>query len=296
MQSHDAQFQSIRRHIRRLSLAARRSSGDMTGLMQSAFRGNGMMFEEVRSYVPGDDIRHMDWNVSARLQQPHVKVFREERQQTIRLMIDKSRSMTLALDGRPRNEVALEIAWAFAALADQAQDEIGVEFFNSNEITQRRPRQGLRHILPVLRQLLSDESFFGTSTLVPLLKRIQEEKMTHQVFVFISDLFFEEPSQEIGALIRGLSRRNEVIFIYLHDTGAEKVLQRWPVMVSREIERGSGHMQVRTKSIGSQKDSQVAGVLRQSGADVIEIDHAHIGIKRLGEYLIWRAKKFGKTS
>lgn len=297
MLSPEPEFLRIRRLVRRLMLAAKRSSGPLSGLFNSAFRGNGMLFEEVRAYVPGDDIRHMDWNVSARLQVPHVKVFREERQQSIRVMIDKSASMSLTKEGRGRNEVALELAWAFVALAEQAGDEVGVGLFNSTDHSDARPKRGTRHVQPILNRLLDPVIFAGRSELLPLLKKLSDERVAHQVLVFISDLFLEDNLLEMSAMIKSLARRNEVLFFHLRDAAESKVAVRWPVMAVREVEQGLSRVIMKSSKQlqGGSRDLKVVEALKLAGADVVTVSGPTEGLQRLGAYLQGRTKKYGRA-
>ena len=147
------------RQIRRLSLqAGRRVDGLFAGGYRSAFRGRGMEFEEVRPYVPGDDVRHIDWNVTARAGgKPFVKVYDEERELTVVLMVDASASGAFGSDQRLKGEVAVEISAVLAFSAIKNNDRVGLLIFTDEVEVFVPPKKGKRHVLRVIRELLYHE-------------------------------------------------------------------------------------------------------------------------------------------
>ncbi|NRA39354.1 MAG: DUF58 domain-containing protein, partial [Planctomycetes bacterium] len=127
----DEELKDILRQVKRIELRTRRAMNDLTaGAYKSRFRGQGMEFEEVREYVPGDDVRSIDWNVSARANKPFIKVFREERELTVMLMVDLSGSMQFGaipgLSPRSKMSAAAEAAAVIGITAMQNKDKIGL--------------------------------------------------------------------------------------------------------------------------------------------------------------------------
>lgn len=124
------------------------------GEYHSAFKGRGMTFSEVREYQYGDDIRDIDWNVTARHNHPYIKVYEEERELTVMLLVDVSGSRLFGAQGVEKREMIAEIAATLAFSATQNNDKIGVIFFSSTVEKFIPPKKGLKHILFIIRELL----------------------------------------------------------------------------------------------------------------------------------------------
>jgi len=141
--------------VRRVEIKTRRlTSNIFAGEYHSAFKGRGMSFAEVREYQPGDDVRDIDWNVTARLNRPHVKVYEEERELTVMLLIDVSGSLDFGTQGQSVRQTVTEIAATLAFSAMENNDKIGVIFFSSKVEKFIPPAKGRRHILRIIRELL----------------------------------------------------------------------------------------------------------------------------------------------
>jgi uncharacterized protein (DUF58 family) len=141
--------------VRKIEIKTRGLSRNIfAGEYHSAFKGRGMTFSEVREYQYGDDIRDIDWNVTARHNHPYVKVYEEERELTVMLLIDVSGSRLFGAQGVEKREMIAEIAATLAFSATQNNDKIGVIFFSSKIEKFIPPKKGLRHILYIIRELL----------------------------------------------------------------------------------------------------------------------------------------------
>lgn len=141
--------------VRRVEIKTRALTNNIfAGEYHSAFKGRGMSFAEVREYQPGDDVRDIDWNVTARLNRPHIKVFEEERELTVMLLIDVSGSLDFGTRVRSQRELVTEIAATIAFSAIQNNDKIGVIFFSDRIEKFIPPKKGRRHILCIIRELL----------------------------------------------------------------------------------------------------------------------------------------------
>jgi uncharacterized protein (DUF58 family) len=144
------------RRVRRIEIKSRRLSNDIfAGEYHSAFKGKGMSFSEVREYQPGDDVRDIDWNVTARFNRPYVKVYEEERELTVMLLIDVSGSVDFGSRMRTKREIITEIAATLSFSAIENNDKIGVIFFSDHVEKYIPPQKGSRHILYIIRELLS---------------------------------------------------------------------------------------------------------------------------------------------
>jgi uncharacterized protein (DUF58 family) len=143
------------RQVRRLHIRARRAVEDLLGgEYHSVFKGTGIAFEEVREYQPGDDIRAIDWNVTARMGHPFVKRFIEERELTVMLLVDVSASQQFGTRLQPKREVAAELAAILAFTAIANNDKVGLISFTDRVERFVPPRKGTRHVLRLIRDIL----------------------------------------------------------------------------------------------------------------------------------------------
>ena len=145
----------ILKKVRKIEIKARGlSSNVFAGQYHSAFKGRGMAFSEVREYQYGDDVRDIDWNVTARFHRPYVKVFEEERELTVMLLIDVSGSLDFGTQRQMKRDMVTEIAATIAFSAIQNNDKIGVVFFSDRIEKYIPPKKGRKHILYIIRELL----------------------------------------------------------------------------------------------------------------------------------------------
>lgn len=141
--------------VRRIEIKARGLSSNLfAGQYHSAFKGRGMAFSEVREYQYGDDVRDIDWNVTARMSKPYIKVFEEEREMTVMLLVDVSSSLDFGTVKQMKKEMETEIAATLAFSAIQNNDKIGVIFFSDRIEKFIPPKKGKKHILYIIRELL----------------------------------------------------------------------------------------------------------------------------------------------
>lgn len=145
----------ILKKVRKIEIKARGLSNNVfAGQYHSAFKGRGMAFSEVREYQYGDDVRDIDWNVTARFHRPYVKVFEEERELTVMLAIDVSGSLDFGTQRQMKRELVTEIAATIAFSAIQNNDKIGVVFFSDHIEKYIPPKKGRKHILYIIREML----------------------------------------------------------------------------------------------------------------------------------------------
>ncbi len=148
-------LEEILRRIRRIEISTRRMVDDVfSGAYHSVFRGQGIEFDEVREYQPGDDIRFIDWNVTARMNAPYVKRFMEERELVVMFLLDVSASSRFGTTIRTRQETAAEICATLAFSAIQNHDKVGAVVFTDRVEKYIPPEKGRRHALHVLREIL----------------------------------------------------------------------------------------------------------------------------------------------
>lgn len=143
------------KQIKRIELKAGfLASSALSGEYASVFKGSGMEFEKVREYLPGDDVRSIDWNVTARMQEPFVKVYKEEREMTLMIAVDVSASLGFGSSSRFKEDAALECAAALAFLASKNNDKVGVVLFSDHVETFVPPKKGRAHIFEIIKTIL----------------------------------------------------------------------------------------------------------------------------------------------
>ncbi len=183
------------------------------GEYHSAFRGRGMEFVEVRPYQFGDDIRAIDWNVSARTGETFVKVFEEEREQTVMLAVDVSASEDFGTAHRFKREIAAEICAVLAFSAIQNNDKVGLLLFSDQVELFVPPKKGRNHVLRLIRELFAFEPRSGGTDLAVALQHIARVLKQRAVVILMSD-FFDDGFERA---LRVVSRRHDTVAIELED-------------------------------------------------------------------------------
>lgn len=206
--------------IRLLELKADHLASDMLlGDYVSAFKGRGWDFEELREYVPGDDLRSIDWNVTARTSSPFVKVYREERDMTVMLLLDVSSSLYFTGQGRPKHEMAAEFAAVLAFLATRHKDKVGLLLFSDTVEHYTPPSKGRKHVWDIIRRVLTHKAQGQGTDLEAALRYLMNIRKKRALVFLISDFYADyEPS-----LIRQLASRHELICARLHDKSEEEL-------------------------------------------------------------------------
>ena len=221
------------RKVRRIEIKARGLSEQVfAGQYHSAFRGRGMAFSEVRNYQVGDDVRDLDWNVTARYAHPFVKVFEEERELTVMLLVDMSGSSDFGTHGQTKRELNAEIAATLACSASQNNDKVGAILFTDRVERFIPPRSGRKHILYLLRELLSFEpQSQHTDLSIPLTYLSKVIKRRSTAFL-ISDFYQWDVDYSLPLSLS--ARRHDLIAIRTFDETGE---ERWVDTSSRRVAR-----------------------------------------------------------
>jgi len=221
------------KRVKRIEIKSKGLSQNIfSGQYHSAFKGRGMAFSEVREYVSGDDIRNIDWNVTARFDTPYVKVFEEERELTVLLMIDVSASTSFGLVNDYKKNIIAEIAATIAFSANQNNDKIGVIFFSNKVEKFIPPKKGKSHILRIIREIIATEKAASDSDLnEPLRFLFQAIKKRTTVFV-LSDFLY---SINFSDALKICSKKHDIIAIKVNDK-REKELPNLGLLSIKNIE------------------------------------------------------------
>ncbi len=205
----------ILKKVRKIEIKTRGLSQNIfAGEYHSAFKGRGMAFSEVREYQFGDDIRDIDWNVTARFHKPYVKVFEEERELTVMLMIDVSGSLDFGTRGQLKRDMTTEIAATLAFSAIQNNDKIGVVFFSDRIEKYIPPKKGRKHILYIIRKMLDfkpESKKTDITNAIEFMTRVQKRRST----VFILSDFYNKNSFQQQLQIAG--RKHDLMAIQVYD-------------------------------------------------------------------------------
>lgn len=225
----------ILKRVRRIEIKTRGLSQNIfAGQYHSAFKGRGMEFAEVREYQFGDNVRDIDWNVTARFHRPYVKVFEEERELTVMLLIDVSGSLDFGTSQQTKRDMATEIAATIAFSAIQNNDKIGVIFFSDRIEKYIPPKKGRRHILYIIREMLD---FHPSSRKTDIamaaayLTRVMKRRCTSFV---ISDFY---DNKDFTTEMEIANRKHDVVAIQVYDPRA-KVLPDIGLMKVSDAETG----------------------------------------------------------
>jgi uncharacterized protein (DUF58 family) len=207
--------------VRKIEIKTRGlSSNIFAGQYHSAFKGRGMAFSEVREYQYGDDVRDIDWNVTARFNKPYVKVFEEERELTVMLLVDMSGSLDFGTSGMSKKDMVAEIAATLAFAAIQNNDKIGAIFFTDRIEKFIPPQKGRKHILYIIREVLGFEpESKQTDITVPLQYLTNAIKKRCTTFI-LSD-FIEERNFKNALTIA--NRKHDVVAIQVYDKRVEEL-------------------------------------------------------------------------
>ena len=203
------------KRVRKIEIKARKLSRNIfAGEYHSQFKGRGMAFSEVREYQPGDDVRSIDWNVTARLNKPYIKVFEEERELTVMLLVDVSGSRNFGTLSQMKRDMMAEVAATLAFSTIANNDKVGVIFF-SDKVEKFIPaKKGKTHVLHIIRELLSFEPSSTGTNIAQALQYFTNAQKRHCTAFLISDFI------GAGAMYKPLliaSNRHEVNAIQIYD-------------------------------------------------------------------------------
>ena len=286
---------SILKKVRRLEIKTKAITKDLfSGDYHSAFKGRGMSFSEVREYTYGDDVRNIDWNVTARTSTPFVKVFEEERELTLMLLMDVSASVNFGTQSKQKDELTLEMAAVLAFSAMGNQDKVGAIFFSNKVEKYIAPKKGKQNILHIIRTMIGfTPENKGTDLCVALdfLNNVQKKKSICFVLSDFVGLPFEKS-------LRLTSKKHDVIGLFIFDQ-REKTLPDVGLIEVTDPESSStflidsGDKKVAESYLSSftQHETEVKNTFTKARADLIQISTEDDYVKTLHSFFKKRAGK-----
>jgi uncharacterized protein (DUF58 family) len=285
----------ILKKVRRIQIFTTRMVQDVfAGEYQSVFKGRGMEFEEVREYHPGDDVRTIDWNVTARTGNPHVKIFREERELTVMLLADVSASGTFGTVRQRKAELIAEFCAVLAFAAINNNDRIGLILFTDRVEKYIPPKKGVTHVLRVIRELLY-HSPRGRKTDIAVALEFLSKVTTRQTVSFlVSDFFAAGYERALGIA----AKRHDLIAVAVADP-RERSLPDVGIMELEDPETGellaadTGNPGLREAfaRITAEREKARDGLFASRGIDCIKVNTAEPYARELMRFFKRRERR-----
>lgn len=268
--------------VRKIEIKTRRLSDHIFGgEYHSTFKGRGMTFSEVRQYQFGDDVRNIDWNVTARTNEPHVKVFEEERELTMMLMVDVSGSELFGTEQQFKNEVVTEIAATLAFSATQNNDKIGLILFSDQVELYIPPKKGRSHVLRIIRELIEFEPESKQTNLAEALKFLTNV-MKKKAIVFVLSDFIADDYEHTMKIVSG---KHDVTGIRVYDKHEETIPNLGMVQMQDEetgelmlVNTSSKQVRLNYSKFYNQKVNYFKESFNKSGAGAIDcrVDESYV--------------------
>ena len=262
--------------VRHIEIKTRGLSRNIfAGQYHSAFKGRGMAFSEVREYQYGDDVRDIDWNVTARYNKPYVKVFEEERELTVMLLVDVSASRNFGAVGEAKREMMAEVAATIAFSAIQNNDKIGMIFFSDKIEKFIPPKKGRKHILYIIRELI-DFTPESSGTNIGLALEYMTNAIKKRCTTFLISDFIDGSDYKNALSIA--NRRHDLVAIQVYDR-RESQLPNVGLIKMQDAERGtelwvdssSANVRARYADWWNNRQDNMLAMLRKSRVDLATI-------------------------
>jgi uncharacterized protein (DUF58 family) len=290
--------EEVMSEVKRIEITTRHLVRDIVaGEYSSAFRGRGVEFAEVREYQPGDDVRSIDWNVTARLGSAYVKRYLEERELTVAFVVDFSASKRFGSRLRTKGELATEVCAVLALAAARNNDRVGAVFFTDRVERMVAARKGRRHVLRIISELLSFQPAGTGTDLTAALEYLESVLRRRSVLFIVSDFMTSGYYSALGRL----ARRHDVIAVQLTDP-RERELPDAGLVTLRDPESGAWrYLDTASEAVRdafrrhtADFDTGLERSLRERGADLVrlETDRRYaeplLAFFRRRERMLWR--------
>ncbi len=215
----------ILKRVRRIEIKSRGLSNEIfAGQYHSAFRGRGMSFSEVREYRMGDDVRDIDWNVTARSSKPHIKIYEEERELTMMLLVDVSGSSFFGTTGQTKKGLQTEIAAVLAFSACQTGDKVGCILFSDRVEKFIPPKKGRSHVLMIIREMLEFEPVSKRTLLSEPLRYLANVLSKRSTAFVLSDFLFPAPDEQpLCDALKIATGKHDIVAVRINDRREEEM-------------------------------------------------------------------------
>jgi len=272
--------------VKRIEITTSRLVSDVfAGQYHSVFKGQGIEFDEVREYQFGDDIRAIDWNVTARTGKPHIKKFVEERELAVMILVDASRSSQFASVNMLKSQLAAEISALLAFSAINNNDKVGLIIFTDKIEKFIPPRKGKKHVLRVIREVLYFQPDGHKTDILQALEYLNRVTTRKTISFLLSDFIFDQNNQSHGTFedafrkkLSATNKRHDLIAITLNDQ-KESVLPDAGILSLEDAESGQRlqidssdpHIRKHYQIINQSRIQQREQVFKSTGVDFIDV-------------------------
>lgn len=271
--------------VRKIEIKTKGLSNQIfSGEYHSAFKGRGMTFSEVREYAHGDEIRTIDWNVTARFGTPHVKVFEEERELTVMLLVDVSGSQYIGSGEQLKRELIAEICAVISFSAIQNNDKIGALFFTSKTELFIPPGKGKKHILRIIRELIELKPTSNKTDIAEALRHYTNAIKKRSIGFLLSD-FKTNNKHELEKALKITNKRHDLVAVKVKDKNEEELpnvgfvkFEDLETKTSKWVNTTSRKVRKDYKINALKEESKIKEILRKSGVDftTVETDKSYI--------------------
>jgi uncharacterized protein (DUF58 family) len=283
------------KRIRRIEIFTKRMVNDLfSGEYHSVFKGQGMEFDEVREYQPGDDVRTIDWNVTARMGMPYIKRFVEERELVVFFLLDVSASGRFGTESKTKIDTAAEICALLAFSAIQNNDKVGALIFSDEVEEYIPPDKGRRHVLHVIRNVLFHRPKGKGTNIASALDYLLRVMKRRAIVFVLSDFVSGDFTKQLSAA----ASRFDVVAIKItdereEDLGDFRLVRLWDQETGDErvVDLGAKKTRERFARLAKQEDERLKAIFKRYGVDSIDIDTTEDYVKPLSMFFRARARR-----
>jgi uncharacterized protein (DUF58 family) len=277
------QAKEILKKVRQIEIRTSRLVNDsLAGEYHSVFKGRGMDFDEVREYVAGDEVRAIDWNVTARAGRPFIKKFTEERELTILLAVDVSASGNFGSGQQSKRQMAAELASVLAFSAIRNNDKVGLVLFSDQIEQYIPPKKGRQHVLRVIREILFFEPQSRGTNLMRALDFANQITTRRAILFLVSDFELQNQDKSIMELRRAIrlaNRRHDVVALHVHDQREEELPDVGQLAIEDaetgeliELDTTDERVRARFAELARQRGENLRRGLAAEGVDSLNLD------------------------
>ena len=286
---------SLLKKVRKIEIKSKGLSNHIfAGEYHTAFKGTGMAFSEVREYQSGDDIRSIDWNVTARYNTPYVKIFEEEREMTVMLLIDVSASGNFGTNKQYKKDLATEIAAVLAFSAIKNNDKVGVIFFSDRIEKFITPKKGKSHILRIIREIVSLEPDSKGTDVTMALEYFNSVIKRRSICFILSDF----TSAPFSKPLKIASKKHDIVGVRVHDKRESEMpniglvpMQDMETDKLVYVDTSDKEIRLNYSKTRSQKIKELNKTFETNGVDLVQISTGEDYVKPLVNFFKRRGKR-----
>ena len=286
---------SLLKKVRKIEIKSKGLSNHIfAGEYHTAFKGTGMAFSEVREYQSGDDIRSIDWNVTARYNTPFVKIFEEEREMTVMLLIDVSASGDFGTNKQYKKDLATEIAAVLAFSAIKNNDKVGVIFFSDRIEKFIIPKKGKSHILRIIREIVSLEPDSKGTDIAMALEYFNSVIKKRSICFLLSDF----TSTPFSKPLKIASKKHDIVGVRVHDKRESEMpniglvpMQDMETDKLVYVDTSDKEIRLNYSKTRSQKIKELNKIFETNGVDLVQISTGEDYVKPLVNFFKRRGKR-----